>query len=96
MNLISHARDPIRKFRGIRDDALGCRVACVFNRPAIIDYTIAKLKTQSPAQGYKPTVDVFISQILQSKIDHLIGGSHDLCRIHIATKGIPAIPSQGW
>lgn len=79
MNLISHARNPIREFRGVGNDTLSCQIACVLYRPAVIDYTMAKLEPQSPAQCCKLTVDVFISQVLQTEIHHLIGRSHDLC-----------------
>lgn len=40
------------------------------------------------------TVDIFVSEILEPKIDNLVCGSQDLGLIHVAMEGIPRIPTQ--
>lgn len=45
-------------------------------------------------RGLELTVDVFISQILESKIHDLVRGSQDLALIHVAMEGVPGIPAQ--
>jgi hypothetical protein len=41
------------------------------------------------------TINVFVSEILQSQADDLIGRCHDLLRINVAAKSIPRIPPEG-
>jgi hypothetical protein len=46
-------------------------------------------------RGYL-TVHVFVSEIFQSQIDHLVGSSHDLVCVYIASEGVPTIPTKCW
>jgi hypothetical protein len=39
------------------------------------------------------TVDVFITGVFQTEINHLIRCGHDLRRIDITRKGVPGVPS---
>ena len=47
-------------------------------------------------QDSQLTIDVLISDILQSQIDNLIRSNHDLRSIDIAEECIPRVPAQSW
>jgi hypothetical protein len=47
-------------------------------------------------QDSQLTIDVLISDILESQIDNLIRSNHDLRSIDITEECIPRVPAQSW